>query len=255
MKKILFSTLALIVCAGFCFTSCSKIQEKKAREQFVQDSIQHAQDSILAVQKRAAFVADSLENVRLDSLSIIAWGKTKFGMSRNEVLKTETCAKARKLRDDGVIMDYSDVRSLNEVLGLKIGLSTIIMSFKEDELNRVDLRSNDRRYQSTVMEEIVYDMKKLSSSFSDKYGKPTKSYGSVQSSDFEPDKEHTFATWNIKSKWISIIFGETYDYRYYYRVVIGNLDYPKKKHVDTPAEIAEKDKKKKEAAAVTSNSF
>lgn len=47
-------------------------------------------DSIIRVEKRNQEIQDSLNQIRTDSLSLIAWGDAKFGMSIKEVLATES---------------------------------------------------------------------------------------------------------------------------------------------------------------------
>ena len=262
MKKILFCISALVLCVSFSLTSCSKIQEKKAREQFVRDSIDLAE-------RRAKFVADSIENARKEELAQIAWGQTRFGMSLEEALNTETCEKSKKIEKgygitikhygpDWIELVTEDIQNFNRVTGLKAGISTgsrkFLFSFKEDELKSVYMRSYDTGISSVYTNDLIYDMQVLTRQFTDKYGEPKSQYGKVESYNFKSGEEYEYARWQIKGKFITISFGRK-DYKDYYEVFINNVDYPKKKHVDTPEEIAEKERKKKEADFVKSNSF
>lgn len=262
MKKLIFCISAFAICSSFVLTSCSKIQERKAREQFVRDSIDFAE-------RQARYIADSIENARLEELSTIAWGQTRFGMSLEEALNTETLSKSKVISrsygyttkhygSDYIHMVTEDIQNFNNVTGLKAGVSTssdaFTFYFKENELYDIKIKSYDTGISSVSTQDLIYDLGRLTRSFTDKYGEPRKLYGKVETYDFRNGEEKEYAEWKIRGKYITIYFGRK-DHKDYYRIWINNIDYPKKKHVDTPEEIAEKQKKKKEADFVKSNSF
>lgn len=265
MKKFL-GFIVLFAFASVNFTSCNYFAEKKAREQFVRDSIQHAQDSIRIAEERAKFVADSLENVRLDSLSLIAWGQAKFGMSLKEILATETFANSKKPEyyygkityydKDYVWMKRDDIDAYNKSFNLRTKLKRIDARLKDGELYRVILESNfeDWDHLSNVIADCNYFVRQ----FSQKYVEPTKLLdgSQISVSDFKKGDEFVYAVFRIKNKSIYIQMGEdSYLRKPFYRIYISNSDFPKTKHVDTPEEVKEKQKAKEQEEFSKNNAF
>jgi hypothetical protein len=255
MKKYCCLTCVIILCA---LSSCSKVHERKERELFVQDSIRTAQ----LMEK---MLADSLENARIDSLSLIAWGQTKFGMSLEEALNTETCKKSKtiirtsygnyKLYGPGYIeIDQDDRHAFMEMYGFDAGLSEIELRFSEDELSRVILTSYNTGISSVRTDDLIYDIELLTRLFTNKYGEPTTCFGKLSSYNFENEYQ-MYARWNIKDKVIYIWFYEDDSYRRSYGVEIINRAFPKKKHVETPEEKAEKAKQKEQEEFIKNNTL
>lgn len=268
MKKELFFIITIVTCVLFCFEGCTIIQERKAREQFVQDSIRHAQDSILAEKARAALVADSLNNVRLDSLSLIAWGKAKFGMSLKEILATETFANCKKPEyfygekltyydKDYVHMKHEDIAAYNESFHLKTRLNRIAARLKDDELYMVVLESHCALEWSRLSD-VISDCDFFVRQFSKKNGDPVflKDSKDISSLSFSKGEEFLYARFEIKNKSISIRMGEdSYLRKPRYKIYISNSDFPQKPHIETKEEIAAKEKKEQQRRFSGDNSF
>ena len=267
MKRSFFLIYAFLICFLFGIEGCTAIQERKEREKFVQDSILHAQDSIRKVEERARFVADSLNNVRLDSLSLIAWGQTKFGMSVKDILATETFAKSKKsvyhygtwltyYDKNYVQMKSEDVQSYNTSFNLKGHLSSVRAELKDGELHRVVLQSAYKDWEH--LKYLISDCNFFISQFKKIYGEPEFILDgrNISSLDFTKGEEFTYSSFYIKNKVILIRLGEDSGLRKpYYRIIIYNSDFPRKPHIDTPEEIAEKEKKKQQQEFSSRNAF
>lgn len=265
MKRFSYFVI-LLALTSVNFTSCNYFTKKKATEQFVRDSIQHVQDSIKLTEERAKFVADSLENVRLDSLSLIAWGQAKFGMSLKEILATETFCNSKKPEyfygkityydKDYVWMKRDDIDAYNKSFNLRTKLHRIDAILKDGELYRVILESNFENWDH--LSDVIADCNYFVKQFSKKYVEPAQLMdgSKISSLDFKKGDEFVYATFRIKNKSIYIQMGEdSYLRKPYYRIYINNSDFPKKKHIDSPDEIKAKQKAKEQEEFSKNNSF
>ena len=236
MKKLLFLFLL-----GFCvtITSCKFVEEKRAREQYVRDSIQHVQDSIRLAQERAIFVADSLERVRLDSLALIAWGDAKFGMSQKEVLATRTF-KGSRLSDDRIYLPHNKITMYKDAWNLK--------------LTNIVIESSPCLYWDRLHSHLIHDVDLLLSKFAEKNSLHfTPQSRKVSISDFKSDDSFLYERLSIESKSMSVYLKED-SYHPSYSIWISNIDFPKKQ-VETTEEKLEKKRKQEAKSFADDSSF
>ena len=250
MKKLLFLFL-LGLCATI--TSCKFIEEKKAREQFVRDSIQYVQDSIRLAQERAIFVADSLEKVRLDSLALIAWGDAKFGMSQKEVLATKTF-KGSRLSGDRIYLPHNKRTMYEDAWNLKIGICWIWALFENNELTDIVIESSPCLYWDRLHSHLIHDVDLLLSKFAEKNSLDfTPRRTKVSISDFKRESSFLYERLSIESKSIRAYLKEE-SYHPSYSIWISNSDFPKKQ-VETQEEQLEKKKKQEAKSFAEDSSF
>ena len=226
MKKTVIFAVMLNV---FVISSCN--YGKHNQEQLHLDSLR--QDSI----KKASAITDSL--------SLIAWGDAKFGMSEEEVSAT----KAFKGGYFGYV-SRDEVWSLKRVYGLEV-LEEIHAEFQEDELYKVFLKSS--RVSIRDFKYLENDCAVLTNVFTEKYGKPTFKKDVVSPGELFNDSKE-IAVFNIGSKKITIWMSE-YEYKYGYRVLIYNSSFPRKKHEPTEEEIMEQKERESKNKETLENSF
>ena len=145
---------------------------------------------------------DSLQNMRVDSLSKIAWGDVKFGMSLKEVLKTKTLNTAN--------IDKNIKNKNNAFQTLRIdsktnidGISSITAHIFKNRLYSIILFSPivSAIYYDTNIKETVNHLKEL---VENKYGTPTDDLGFPDLLKNKPSKLITAYDWWIGDKYISI---------------------------------------------------
>lgn len=101
-------------------------------------------DSIIRVEKRNQEIQDSLNQIRTDSLSLIAWGDAKFGMSIKEVLATESFKNGYKYSSkdfNSISMDFDKIWKLKEIFNLNLSVGQLEAYFQEDELTKIEIES------------------------------------------------------------------------------------------------------------------
>ena len=223
MKTYIFLAVIIIL------TSCESPEAKKIRlahEASIMDSIR---------------ICNEVESKRVDSLSLIAWGDSKFGMTIEEARQT----KAFK---DGWVgtANISLGRSSKHIHNLNFMIASFEISFKMNELYRIDIKSDlkDADYISSMKEDLLL----LRNGFSDKYGQPL-FQTSFSILDFEHGKEFAYAKWKIKGKEIYIVLGERRS-RFYYRIAIIHDDFPTKVDPEDILKLEEQEKIKEERKEV-----
>lgn len=242
MKQTTFIFVAILL-----ITSCNQKQK-------VQISTNDS-DSIIAVEKRNQEIQDSLNQAKIDSLSLIAWGDTKFGMTKKEVLATEAFKNGYKATYSNTIsMDMDITSKIKKIFKLNLFINDFTAFFQEDELTKIQIES----YELTADEikNLIADCDIFKKNFTAKYGNPSYECRRVDIRDFESGKVFTYARYRIGNKSITIKLGETSSrYEYYYIIYIENTQFPKKKHVMTDEEIKEVQKQMEETERIRNNSF
>lgn len=242
MKQTTFIFVAILL-----ITSCNQKQK-------VQISTNDS-DSIIAVEKRNQEIQDSLNQAKIDSLSLIAWGDTKFGMTKKEVLATEAFKEGYKGTYSNTISMDVDIKSkIKKTFELNLFINYFTAFFQEDELTQIQIES----YKLTADEikNLIADCEIFKKNFTAKYGNPSYECRRVDIRDFESGKVFTYARYRIGNKSITIKLGETSSrYKYFYIIYIENTQFPKKKHVMTDEEIKEAQKQMEEAERIRNNSF
>jgi len=187
-------------------------------------------DSIIRVEKRNQEIQDSLNQIRTDSLSLIAWGDAKFGMSIKEVLATESFKNGYKYSSkdfNSISMDFDKIWKLKEIFNLNLSVGQLEAYFQEDELTKIEIES----YKLTAdkIKELVADCDIFINNFTNKYGNPSYQCSRVNILNFEAGTVFTYARFRIGSKSITIKLGErSSGHKYYYIIYIENDKFPKK---------------------------
>lgn len=214
-------------------------------------------DSIIRVEKRNQEIQDSLNQIRTDSLSLIAWGDAKFGMSMKEVLATESFKNGYKYSSkdfNSISMDFDKLWKLKEIFNLNLSVDRLKAYFQEDELTKIEIESNELT--ADIIKELVVDCDILIKNFTDKYGSPSYQCSRVNILNFEAGTVFTYARFRIGSKSITIKLGErSSGYKYYYIIYIENDKFPQKRHIQTEKEKREEQKRMEEAEKIRNNSF
>lgn len=199
-------------------------------------------------------IQDSLKQVEIDSLALIAWGDVKFGMSMKEALNTETFKRCDKYPDSNRIsVDYETERQLRELFGLT-ELESFWGEFRENELTKIRIES----YYLTAnhLDDLIRDCDTFIDNFTQKYGKPSFKKDKVNISEFNSGEEFEYAKFQVGDKSITILLGESnLSVKYYYEVLIENHTFPKKKRIKTEKEKREEQKQMEKAEKIRNNSF
>lgn len=226
----------------FLLSSCGSGNnaDVSSRQRELVDSLR--KDSIMK-----AHVADSIKNVRKDSLAMIAWGDTRFGMSKQEVMKSKAFSGGRKERVnstgyDSYSMNYETRYEFSKQNGLK-ELNSIVAEFSENELYKIQMKSFERA--ADRLDYMIEDCNKLIRQFALRYGSPWKKKDDVSILSFEDSRDekiliaHIVVSGHVYSKSIAV---ELYakDYRYHYEITIANYDFHKRNYEPTKEELEQK---------------
>lgn len=147
------------------------------------------------------------EQLRIDSLSKIAWGDAKFGMSLKEAKNTNSFKEGYNYREKG--NPYQSLKLFSSETKID-GISSIEATFFNDKLYRIDMESREQtaNYWNTDIKNTILRLKKM---IEDKYGSPTKNNGIPNFLDMNPDVYRTVCEWVIGDKHIIIQVGEVYN--------------------------------------------
>jgi hypothetical protein len=190
----------------------------------------------------------------VDSLSLIAWGDTKFGMTKQEVMASKAFKgekeKVKERGEDSYLMDYEKSNDLRRLYNLEYN-PTIRAYFKENELYLVTIETYGRS--ADKIEDLANDCGIFAKEFMKKYGEPAYLRTNASILDFR-NHQLKIASFSIGTKeiWIGLLEDDS-EYKYY--ISIKNKSFPKKKHIPTEEELKkqkEQDKKNKE---LRDNSF
>ena len=244
-------SFAVMLCISLLFTSCNYSAKKKEliRQQAIADSLERV----------AAEEVARIEKARIDSLALIAWGDTRFGMSPTEVLTTTAFKNSEKYKkgrimSDGrrsrsyISMEYDDRRKFENNMDLALCFLEFDACFRSDELTSIIVKSYD--YSASYINDIERDARIWSSNFTKKYGEPFSKKSDVSILDFERGREFTYASWTIGDKYISISMGEVSSgSEYYYEVYIHHNGFPTKPDIEEEESIKKYQEKKKAETA------
>ena len=213
----------------------------------------------VALEKVDSLRKDSLAKVQAieDSLALIAWGDTRFGMTKQEVMASKAFGgdkeNVRKTGFDEYEMHFDKRFEFSQQNGLR-ELMDVRACFEENELNCVRLTSLER--DASYLDDMIHDCYVFVEKFSKRYGEPYKLKEDVSILDFDEEPNLMVAEFLVGSKGISIILSQDKDeHEYKYEISITNYTFPRKKHKPTKEEIQsmkEADKLRKE---VKENSF
>ena len=244
ITKAMKGNLILIVLIILTAVSCNqKPQKQEEKSQPI---------PITEAEKRKIEIQDSLKQVEIDSLALIAWGDAKFGMSMKQTYATEAFNNGMK-HSDQIVMDFDRKRKFAAASGLE-SLYSIRSIFKENELIRIQIESYNLG--ANEIDKLLKDCNIFIDNFKEKYGEPSFIIDNVNVSDFDSTEERKYAEFNIGAKKITILLQKRpTDYKYCYLIYIDNEQFPKKKRTPTEKEIKETEKYFKELKEVKKNSF
>ena len=198
------------------------------------------------------------ERERLDSLSIIAWGDAKFGMTQKEVRST---AQFRNMQKDKYFNYNGHVRfaapksttkQIKEAFDLFYWEPTLYAEFygkNNDELIEVTLVSHD--FEWDYYKYMVDDYKTIANYLSEQYGKPEKSNLDIERYSLKDDDFQNIATWKISSKTITLYISSNRS-KYRYLFCIDNYEYPKTKNEEA---VKNSEIKKQKQEGLRANTF
>lgn len=231
MKKYVLFIFVVIFLSG-----CNIKNQRQKNQEY--------QDSIANLERRNQETKDSLEQIRIDSLALIAWGDATFGMSQKEALKTNALkgSKCSYFSDNELSLPLEK----REIANNKMTICYFDVSFKFDELYRIDIKTCPET--ANYIDDLEKDAMRISYQFEKKYGKPAFSFGKeISLSDFNEGDEFMYERWEIGDKSIYIQFGEVSSgSEYYYRIIITNSKFPTKKDTKEEEKNRQKEKVEKE---------
>lgn len=215
MKKLLL--LPFFVAT---FLSCVN-KEAQDRRRFVQDSIRAVQENV-----------DRLNQLRIDSLSLIAWGDAKFGMSTLEASQTQIFKGSKASTGyyewtQHVSANY-DSRNISNT---RIGLYSLDAWFESNELRSINIKSNEK--DASYLDQMERDIDVIKNGLTSKYGSPIYDTKQFNIFSFTKRDEIIFTRWEIGDKKIDLVLGE-YSSTYYYKINIRNSKYPT---IDDPRKL------------------
>lgn len=226
MKHSLYILLFAILAFG-----CDHKQKKINEQQRL--------DSIAKIEKEKQ---DSIKKIRIDSLTSIAWGDAKFGMSIKEALNTNAFKGSDiSNTENGQVLNLpTEKRNIGNI---NIDVMYFQVLFKMDELCHIFIRSYPQS--ANRINDLENDAISIANKFEKKYGKPTKSLDrKVSITDFNKDEPVYLKRWDFgydKTIYINLC-EETSGYEYYYEVSIVSWKHPIKK--DTEKEKREVQKQR-----------
>ncbi len=216
----------------------------------------------LAERRENAYAEEKEEKLKalggVDSLALIAWGDTRFGMTKKEVINSEAFKREKEEVEAKLDMDYGDYYTTGPKKGSRLsklyGLYTfpeIKAHFKEDELYLITIETYGRN--ADKIEDLANDCGIFAKEFMKKYGEPDFLRTSVSILDFS-NHQLNIATFNIGAKkiWIGLLEDDS---KYKYYISIENKTFPKKKHVPTEQELKQMKEQEEKNRELKENSF
>ena len=255
IKQLPIFMIVAFALALTAFNSCTSNAENKAK---LEAAEKQRKDSIAN--------AERIRDAKEDSLAIYAWGDVRFGMSKEEALKTKAFSgaeqKALQLR-----FDYDKRNAFSRGFGLK-NTPEVYLDFGGADNNEVVAVTIEISADYENYNQLIHDMQALFDEFFNKYGKPYQDDVDIQSItaatfyDNGSDKIE-FANWSIGSsigkngsKFITM--GMVRDHstgRYGGIVKIQNFAFPRNEKERTAEEIEADKKADKLLNEVKENSF
>lgn len=238
MKKVLLCLVVVLASCGGATNNAAKDAEHKA----YLDSIRR--DSISKMQ--------AIE----DSLALIAWGDTRFGMSKQEVMESKAFGGSQKESVsesgwDSFRMNSEKRFEFERQNGLR-ELMYITAHFEENELFKVSLESLERN--ASYLDDMIHDCNVLIDRLAKRYGEPYKRMEDVSIIDLNENPTLNVASFSIgrKSIYVTLLRKE---HTYKYEVGIVNFSFPKKKHKPTKEETERMNQEDALRNEVRENSF
>ena len=246
MKYLFYSIL--------CFTlvSISSCESKKSK---LSVEAEEELDQLME-KKEKAYNEDKTK--KFDSLSLIAWGDTKFGMTKQEVKASEAFKLEKQEKSAGLDMDYGDYYITGPKKGSLLGSlynlnysPEIKAYFKEDELYLVTIETLYRN--ADKIEDLANDCGIFTKEFMKKYGEPDFLQTKASILDFN-NHQLKISSFSIGTKeiWVGLIEKDS-EYKYY--ITIENKVFPKKKHIPTEEELRKQKEQEAKNKELRDNSF
>ena len=237
MKQLLYISIAFLLC------SCN------GNKTATNEAQKEQQDSIRDDEVRKAYAVT-------DSLALIAWGDTRFGMTKQEVMASKAFSgngneKVNEAGWDSYKMGYEKTFEFERQNGMR-ELMYIKANFKENELYEVTLESLER--DASHLDDMIHDCYTLIGKFTERYNKPLSIKEEVTILDLIDNPYITVAHFVIGDKGIMVNLQRN-DSEYKYNVSISNFSFPKKKREPTKQEMEQQRKSDELRNDVRENSF
>lgn len=236
MRSILFLAIAIFM------ASCGGNTKKAVAKDEKADSLRR--DSI------------SKEEALEDSLEMVAWGDTRFGMTKQEVMESKAFGGGQKetvskTDQDSYQMHRDKLFMFEEQNGLR-KLGKITAHFRENELYLVVLQSFEE--DAFSLDDMIHDCYAIIEQFTKRYRKPYALKENVSILDLIERPRLSIAKFVIGEKAIIVNILRK-DHEYKYEIEISNYSFPKKKHKPTKEEIEWMEKQDRLRSEVRDNSF
>ena len=248
MKYLLYSIICLIFLSIISCGSKKKDVSMEADAELME----------LAKSKEEKMNEDLQALGGVDSLSLIAWGDTKFGMTKQEVKASEAFKLEKQEKSAGLDMDYGDYYTTGPKKGYllsklyNLNFSPEIKAhFKENELYLVTIETSYRN--ADKIEDLANDCGIFAKEFSKKYGEADYLKTNASILDFN-NHQLNIASFNIGAKriWIGLIENDS---QYKYFISIENKTFPKKRHIPTEEELRNQKEQDTKNKKLRDNSF
>lgn len=237
MKQLLYISIAFLLC------SCN------GNKTATNEAQKEQQDSIRDDEVRKAYAVT-------DSLALIAWGDTRFGMTKQEVMASKAFSgngneKVNEAGWDSYKMGYEKTFEFERQNGMREPMY-IKANFKENELYEVTLESLEQ--DASHLNDLIHDCYTLIGKFTERYNKPLSIKEEVTILDLNDNPYITVAQFVIGDKGIMVNLQRN-DSEYKYNVSIANFSFPKKKREPTKQEVEQQRKSDELRNDVRENSF
>lgn len=136
--------------------------------------------TLTAAEKRNQEIQDSLKQLKIDSLALIAWGDVNFGITMKEALATETFKGGYKYSYN-IVMEFNRKWEFQKSFGLN-HLALIRADFQKNELTSITIESNVLT--ANYIDNLTRDCDIFIRNFTKKYGEPSFKKEQVNITDF-----------------------------------------------------------------------
>lgn len=241
MKHILYILLFAILTFG-----CGNNQKQKVHKDVQKTSVS------TAAEIRQKEIQDSIQQVRLDSLALIAWGDVKFGMNMKKASATDVFKGGNKY-NNSISINFEYEREIKKLFGFT-KLAIFWGEFKDNEL--IEIRIESGYQPASQLDYLIRDCDIFIDNFKKKYGSPLFVKDKVNISEFDYGSEFEYAKFQIGNKKITILLKQNWsEITFKYEIHIKNDEFPTKKHVQTEEETKKVRKQIENAEKIRNNSF
>lgn len=196
-----------------------------------------------------------------DSLSLIAWGDTRFGMTKQEVMKSNAFSKEKDQSSEKIVengwseyeMDYEKRHYLSETYSLK-ELYRCCAYFEQNELYEIELQSMYK--DASYIKDMLNDCAIIMREFESKYNVSIRVNQNAELYNFKGRNDQmVIATITIGTKKITAYLNQSDGRLYSYTINISNSSFPRKKYNPSDEEVEKYKKEDSVRVKTKENSF